>query len=83
MPSSKIAVAVTKAAAKEWVPETMYPVTMGAEMAAIWPEKFTALARVPTLSRGEISEGTVQATGAAAARPPRARLIQTSATAGV
>ena len=38
MPSSKIAVAVTKAEAKECVADTIYPVTMGAEMAASWPE---------------------------------------------
>src|ERR1700733_9611196 len=38
---------------------------------------------VPTLSRGAISEGTVHATGAAAARPPRARLIHSSAAIGL
>src|ERR1700722_6117372 len=76
-------VAVAKAAAKECVPETMYPVTMGAEIAAIWPQKFTALASVPTLSRGAMSDVAVHATGADAANPPRARLIQTTAAAGL
>src|SRR5580658_2266409 len=76
-------VAVTNAAANERDAETMYPVTIGAEIAAIWPQRFTAPASVPTLSRGDIREGTVHATGAAAASPPKARLIQISAPPAV
>src|SRR5271166_1965359 len=49
---------------------------MGADIAASWPDRLAMLASVPTLSRGAMREGTVHATGAAAARPPNARLIQ-------
>ena len=56
---------------------------MGAEIAPSWPAKFTMPPRVPTLSRGAISEGTVQATGAAAASPPSEMLIHSSADVGL
>src|SRR5208282_728481 len=82
MPRSRTSVAMAKAAAKEWVAETMYPVMMGAEMADNWPQKFARAPTVPTLPCGAIREGTVQATGAAAARPPNAMLIHTRAVAG-
>ena len=83
IPSSKIAVAVTKAEAKECVADTIWPVTIGAEIAASCPEKLTMPPSVPTHSRGEMSDGTVHATGAAAARPPSERLIQNNADVAV
>ena len=81
-PSSKITVAVVNADEKEFVRYTMYPVTIGAEIAESCPPKFVIPPIVARLSRGAINDGTVQATGAAAAKPPKARLIHISAAKG-
>src|ERR1043166_10314150 len=60
-----LAAAARKAAEYEWVPATMKPVTIGAAIPAIWLLRFMMPPIVPTLSRGAISGGMDQATGAA------------------
>src|ERR1035438_4865431 len=62
--------AIPNAEANVCVAVTMYPVMIGAERAEIWLLKLVIPAMVATLPRGAIRDGTVQATGAAADRPP-------------
>src|SRR5580658_10210858 len=76
MPATRNAAAPPNAQKNECVIDAMYPVTIGAEIAESWLPKFIIPPTVPTLSRGAISDGTDQATGAAADNPPIARLIQ-------
>src|SRR5215471_20082115 len=52
---------------------------MGAAIAESWLPKFMIPPKVPTLSRGAISDGTDQHTGAAADSPPIATLIHVTA----
>ena len=75
--------AAAKAPEKECVALTTYPVTMGAAIPARWLQKLTIPPRVPTLSRGAMSEGMDQPTGEAADNPPIDMLIQNSAAMGV
>ena len=69
--------------ANECVAETIYPVAIGAEIPASWLDRLAMLAIEPTLFLGAIREGTDQATGHDAARPPSAKLIQKSASAAL
>lgn len=55
----------------------------GAPMAASWVAKFMMPPMRPTLSRGAMSEGMDQPTGAMAPSPPSERLIHNSARPGV
>src|SRR6185369_7773518 len=83
MPSSRNRDAPANAHRKECVRATMYPVMIGAAMAAIWEQKLSTPPTRPTLFRGAIREGMDHATGAEAARPESATVIHTSAVDAV
>jgi len=83
IPTAKNTAAATNALEKLRVPATIYPVMIGARIAAICVQKFEIAPTVPTLSLGAIRDGTDHPTGAAAESPAIEMVIQNNAAVAV